>query len=110
MNPADNLKFKEVAEGLQTTRSQLLRKIILESIGKGPILLPQEMRTFEEAVFQLAALGRNLNQLLRAVNSGQVTASLQERTMMEALRDQVEVLKKEFLTTLDRSRPGARAA
>src|SRR5882672_8430513 len=70
INPADNLKFKQVAQSLQTSRSNLLRKAILESIGRGPILLPQEMKAFEQGVFQMAALGRNLNQLLRLVHSG----------------------------------------
>jgi hypothetical protein len=33
--------------------------------------LPDQMKGFREAVYQLAAAGRNLNQLARAANSGQ---------------------------------------
>jgi len=77
---------------------------IRESIGEGPDLLPQEMKPFEEAVFQLAALGRNLNQLLKLVHSGQVKAGSQELSLMEGIRTQVELLKKETLTVIDRSR------
>ena len=33
------------------------------------------MKVFEESVFQLAALGRNVNQLLKLVHCGQVAVS-----------------------------------
>jgi hypothetical protein len=104
LDEAEDAGFQQLVERLETTRSRLLRKIIRESIGEGPDLLPQEMKPFEEAVFQLAALGRNLNQLLKLVHSGQVKADSQELMLMEGIRTQVELLKKETLTVIDRSR------
>jgi len=104
LDEAEDAGFQQLVESLETTRSRLLRKIIRESIGEGPDLLPQEMKPFEEAVFQLAALGRNLNQLLKLVHSGQINASSQDLALMEGIRTQVELLKKETLTVIDRSR------
>ena len=101
---AEGLELKRLAEQLQTTRSRLLRKIIRESIGEGPDLLPSEMKVFQDAVFQLASLGRNLNQLLKLVHSGKVSVSSQEQVLMESTREQVESLQKETLTVIDRSR------
>ena len=103
LDEAEDAGFQQLVESLETTRSRLLRKIIRESIGEGPDLLPQEMKPFEEAVFQLAALGRNLNQLLKLVHSGQINASSQDLALMEGIRTQVELLKKETLTVIDRS-------
>jgi hypothetical protein len=103
LDKAEDTGFQELVERLATTRSRLLRKIIRESIGEGPDLLPNEMKHFEEAVFQLAALGRNLNQLLKLVHTGQVKVSSQEQAMMESIRTQVECLKKETLIVIDRS-------
>ncbi len=103
MNEAEALAMSRLASQLQTSRSRLLRKVIRESIGEGPDLLPNEMKHFEEAVFQLAALGRNLNQLLKLVHSGQVKVSSQEQALMEGIRDQVERLKRETLTVIDRT-------
>ena len=104
LDEAEDAGFQELVDRLETTRSRLLRKIIRESIGEGPDLLPNEMKHFEEAVFQLAALGRNLNQLLKLVHTGQVKVSSQEQTLMEGIRDQVEYLKKQTLIVIDRTR------
>lgn len=104
MSDAEALAFSQLAERLQTSRSRLLRKVIREFIGEGPDLLPHEMKHFDDAIYQLAALGRNLNQLLKLVHTGQVKVSSQEMTLMEGIRDQVELLKKETLSVIDRTR------
>jgi hypothetical protein len=104
LDKAEDAGFQQLVERLQTSRSRLLRKMIRESIGEGPDLLANEMKVFQDAVYQLASLGRNLNQLLKLVHSGQVMVSSQEQALMIAIRDQVECLKKETLTVIDRSR------
>jgi hypothetical protein len=104
VNEAEGLALRRLAEQLQTSRSRLLRKVIRESIGEGPDLLPHEMKHFDQAVFQLAALGRNLNQLLKLVHSGQVMVSSQEQALMVDIRTQVEYLKKQTLIVIDRTR------
>ena len=88
---------------LQTTRSRLLRKVIRELIGMGPDLLTQEWMVFEKLAYQLAAVGRNLNQLVRAVNSGKAAMTPEDRTLVEGVRDQVDLIKKEIIATIDRS-------
>ncbi len=104
MNEAEALAMSQLAKRLQTNRSRLLRKVIRELIGEGPDFLPHEMKHFDEAVYQLASLGRNLNQLLKLLHSGQVKVSSPEQTLMEGIRDQVEQLKKKTLTVIDRTR------
>jgi len=104
MNEAEALAMSQLAKQLQTNRSRLLRKVIRELIGEGPDLLDNEMKVFLDAVYQLASLGRNLNQLLKLVHSGQVMVSSQEQTLMESIRDQVEYLKKQTLIVIDRTR------
>ena len=104
LDKAEDAGFQQLVVRLQTSRSRLLRKIIRESIGEGPDLLPNEMKVFQDAVYQLASLGRNLNQLLKLLHSGQVKVSSQEQTLIESLRTQVECLKKETLTVIDRTR------
>jgi hypothetical protein len=104
MSEAEALAFSELAAQWQTSRSRLLRKVIRESIGEGPDLLGHELKLFEDAVYQLASLGRNLNQLLKLLHSGKVTVGAPEQALMEGIRDQVERLKAETLTVIDRSR------
>jgi hypothetical protein len=104
MNEAEAMAMRRLAEQLQTKRSRLLRKVIRELIGEGPDLLPNEMKVFNESVFQLTALGRNLNQLLKLVHSGQVVVSSEQQALMEGLQDRVEYLKKQTLIVIDRTR------
>jgi len=104
LDEAEDAGFQQLADRLQTSRSRLLRKIIREAIGEGPDLLANEMKVFQDAVYQLASLGRNFNQLLKLVHSGQVMVGSQEQTLMESIRDQVDCLKKETLMVIDRTR------
>jgi len=104
MTEAEALAMSRLAKQLQTNRSKLLRKVMRELIGEGPDLLPHEMKSFDEAVYQMASLGRNLNQVLKLLHSGQVKVRSQEQTLMEGIRDQVEYLKKQTLIVIDRTR------
>jgi adenylosuccinate lyase len=92
-----------IQERLQTTRSRLLRKVIRELIGMGPDLLAQEWKILEDLVYQLAAIGRNLNQWLKAIHTGQAVATPAEQSLIEELRDLVEQVKKEVITAIERS-------
>jgi hypothetical protein len=104
LDKAEDAEFQKLVEGLRTSRSRLLRKIIREAIGEGPDLLANEMKVFQDSVYQLVSLGRNLNQLLKLVHSGQVMVSSQEQALMLGIRDQVELLKNETLMVIDRTR------
>jgi hypothetical protein len=99
----EHLALDVIQNRLQTTRSRLLRKVIRELIGMGPDLLTQEWMAFEKLAYQLAAVGRNLNQLVRAVNSGKAAMTPEDRTLMEGVRDQVDLIKKEIISAIDRS-------
>src|SRR5262249_452542 len=101
---AEDRAFQQVVDGLGTTRSKLLTKIIRELIGEGLDLLARDLKSFEEAVYQIGALGRNLNQLMRAIHMRQVTTLQGQPTLIQALRDQVERLRLELHQVIDRSR------
>ena len=103
LNDEENLRFQRLAEGLQTTRSRLLRKLIREAIGAGPDLLAHELSLFEDLAYQLAAVGRNLNQLVRAIHSGKVAVTADDRTFIEAVRAEVQRVDQEVITVIDRS-------
>lgn len=97
-------KFKLIADRLQTTPSRLIRKVVRDTIGFGPDLIPQELKVVGEAVNQLAALGRNLNQLLRCIHQGQVNVASDTEIGVQGLCDAVLRLKSELQQVFDRSR------
>jgi hypothetical protein len=104
LNEVEHQALLGVLQGLGTTRSRLLRLIIRELIGQGPDLLTHDLQTFREAVFHVGAVGRNLNQLVRAFHGGQLLDGRVDSVLLVAVRDQVAKLEKELLAVVLRSR------
>jgi len=98
------LEFVKVLQGVGTTCSRFLRKVIREVIGEGPDLLPIEMRPIKEATFQVAALGRNLNQILKAFHTGQPSGIVVDQAALAAFRDQVEELRQALVAVILRTK------
>jgi predicted DNA-binding protein len=86
------------------TRSKMIRKIIIEAAGQGPSLSDDNLDSFREGVRQLAALGRNINQIARAVNSGQAQGCPWEPDLMNATVRCVVDLQKVVADIVLRSR------
>ena len=97
-------QFRNIATRLQTTPSRLIRKVVRDTIGFGPDLMPQDLKVVGEAVNQLAALGRNLNQLLRCIHQGQVKVASDTEIGVQGICDAVLKLKSELQQVFDRSR------
>ena len=104
LSQAEYQAFLLVLLKFGTNGARFLRKVIREVIGEGPDLFPNEMEVFREATFQLGAIGRNLNQLVRAFNSGQLTNGQVDSSLLIAIRDQVVKLEMELLEIVLRSR------
>lgn len=103
LHEAEDRAFQGVVERLQTTRSKLLRKIIRELIGQGPDLLDHEWLVLEKLLYQLSALGRNLNQYVKAIHTGQAQAAPPELALIEQVRDEVIRVEEEVVTIIARS-------
>lgn len=86
------------------TRSRIIRQLIREAIGQGPDLLENDLESFREAVRQLGSLGRNINQIARALNSGCPSSSILDQTPLKAVQQQIASVQKEVLDLVQRSR------
>jgi hypothetical protein len=96
--------FMLVLAKLETNGARFLRKVIREAIGQGPDLLINDLQAFRETTFQVGAIGRNLNQLVRAFHSGQLNGGQVDIALLESVRDQIVKLEKELLEVVMRSR------
>lgn len=102
LNEPENLEFLRVAERLQTTRSRLMRKMIREVIGEGPDFLNQEWILFEKLAYQLSAIGRNLNQLVRAYHSDQGARITVDLSLLGVVLERTESVKQEIYRLIER--------
>jgi len=87
----------------ETSRSCVVRRMIRESGGQGPDLLGEGLNTFREGIRQQAAMGRNLNQIARALNGGRVPDIPINSQLLPAVSAQVEGLKTELIEIVLRS-------
>lgn len=89
---------------LGTTCSRFFRKVIRETNNQGPDLFKDDMKTIRELLYQIAALGRNVNQLLKAYHTGQPPGILVDHAALAGFYELVEKLREEVAAIIFRSK------
>ena len=97
LDPSDRLLLKERAATRCVPPATYVAALVRSHLRGIAPLLKEERRTLDSVVAQLTAVGRNLNQMMRALNRGQTAAPRQEdvQAMLRvcgALRDHVKAL------------------
>lgn len=83
LNDDELEQFKRAADRLGVKPSRLHRKLIREVSGCGPDFLKEELEPVRDAARQLAAVGRNLNQITRKLNSGEFALGFSTELVQE---------------------------
>jgi predicted transcriptional regulator len=97
-------QFAIAAKRLGDTRSNLLRRAVREIIQQPANLLEKELAGLDEAVYQLKAVGRNLNQLTRAIHMGELKDGEIGAAVLEEIRLTVDQLDKRVAELIEKSR------
>ena len=96
VRPAEAAALRDLAQALNQTPSRVLRRLLREAITRGPDYFEDKATDFKEAARQLAAIGRNLNQLAHAANLGAVLDGEDVRRVVNAARLQVSVASQMY--------------
>ena len=94
--------FISAAKRLGESRSTLLRRAVRDIIDRPATLLDAELGVLSQAVYQLKAVGRNLNQLTQAVHVGKVTVI--EPASLDEIRTAVASLDSRIADLVQKSR------
>jgi hypothetical protein len=86
------------------TRSRVVRKLIRDALGLGPDLLKDDLNSFREAARHVSAVGRNINQIARAINSGQIEGLALDPQLFQLVVGHIKALENELRTLILRSR------
>ena len=89
VRPAEAAALRDLAQGLGQPPSRVLRRLLREAVTHGPDYFAETATAFRETSHQLAAIGNNLNQLVRAANRGEALADAHVRRVVNAARLQV---------------------
>ena len=97
-------QFTLVAKRLGNTRSNLLRRAVREIIQQPADLLEKELAGLDEAVYQMKAVGRNLNQITRAIHMGELKEGDIGAAHLDEIRLAVHQLDKRVTELIEKSR------
>lgn len=93
-----------LAGRLGETPSRVIRRLIREAINGETDLFDPGLEVLAGATNQLAAVGRNLNQIARAVNEGRVMADPVSSEQMTEIMAQVSALDNAFRDVIGTTR------
>ena len=89
--------LKKMAENLGETPSRVIRRLIREALTGGPDYFDDGLIDLRRMHRELASIGRNLNQMTKAVNRGQVVNGEEMRAVINAAVVQMEAVKGLYL-------------
>ncbi|GEM_PF-1218445 len=96
--------FMAAAKRLKESRAHLLRRAVREIIGKPGYLFERELWPLGEAVYQLLAVRRNLNQITQATQDGKLNLAPPDRVTMEALQRAIQQLNARLVELIECNR------
>ena len=99
--PEETAGLRALAAALNLSPSRVLRCLLREAINGGPDFVDNGVRELRTMRHHLAAIGRNLNQLTRAVNRGDVINGEDLQQVINAGRLQVAAVEDLHLRTIE---------
>ena len=93
-----------LAESLDEKPSRIVRRLIREAITEGPDFFDDGISELRSAHRELAAVGRNINQLARSANQGERVVPAQLKRNLAAAKLQVERVADFYREAVERAR------
>lgn len=100
LRTAEDDALKQLAAATGQTPSQVLRQLLRIAATGGPDYVGDEKVDLRMNARQLAAIGRNLNQLVRAIHRGEQVAPDDLRRVLNATRVQFTVVHQTYLNAV----------
>lgn len=95
--PAELAGLTALSQALNVPPSRILRRLLREAITGGPDYFKDDVKEIRMMHVHLAAVGRNLNQLVRAANRGEPILNDDVLRVLDVLRLDVTVIEDRYL-------------
>ena len=93
--------LQHLAVTLDQRPSRIMRRLLREALTGGPDYFKDDRPALSRVSRELAAIGRNLNQLTRAANQGQAVSGDEVQRVVNAARVQTAAVKALYDQVLD---------
>lgn len=100
----ERIALGRLAKSLDEKPSRLVRRLVREAITQGPDFFDDGVVELRAAHRELAAVGRNINQLAKAANKNERVVPAQLKRNLAAAKLQVERLAEIYREAVERSR------
>lgn len=104
LTPDEMAELKRLAAVQGVTVARLLRRAVREMITGGPDLFDDGLKALSETARQLAAAGRNLNQIAATLNSGDHAYASDIRNAIAEMRTALDVAQDRYVSLIRGSR------
>lgn len=104
LNLVEKTAFERVAKAIGQKPSQIIRRLIRETITGGPDYFDDGLIELRAAHRELAAIGRNLNQLVKMANRGEQLFGHEVAEELVAVKAQVDVVDELYRDSVERVR------
>jgi len=85
LSTVEKQTLQKLALSYNTDASNIIRRLIMTAAGESALVNPNISETLSDLCFQLRAVGNNINQLTRAVNSGLAIDDEELASLLESL-------------------------
>ena len=96
--------FTRLADKLGVKPSILHRRLIKEAVDEGPEVFEKELAALLDTNVQLSAIGRNINQIARAINQGAIVVEPIVASDLEGVLSAVDAQKTAVRRMIKRAR------
>ena len=100
----ERIALGRLAKSLDEKPSRLVRRLVREAITQGPDFFDDGLTELRATHRELAAVGRNINQLAKAANKDERVVPAQLKRNLAAAKLQVERLAEIYREAVERSR------
>lgn len=104
LTPDEMAGLKAIATAQGVTVARLLRRMVREVITGGPDLFDDGIKALSETARQLAAAGRNLNQIAATLNSGDYAYASDIRNAIAEMRTALDIAQDRYVSLVRGSR------
>jgi len=85
LSTVEKQTLQKLAFSYNTDASNIIRRLIMTAVGESALVNPNISEALHGLCFQLRAVGNNINQLTRAVNSGLAIDDEELVSLLESL-------------------------
>lgn len=103
-------QFSQLSDSYGLKKSDAMRRAALAALGKGPVLPMKNQQEFLMITEELRAIGVNLNQAVRAMNTGRVPDDESMRLDMADLTGGIEAIAEVLVVMAASARKTTRKA